>query len=74
MAISADALVGYEEVYKPVKVSSIPGATQTWRIQTLIDGGPSGMFSESSPITFALRDGILTTDHKPQQSDFRKCR
>lgn len=74
MEISPDELVGYEEVYKPTKVTLISQAPMTWKIETLIDVGPSGIFAESGPITFSLGDGILTTDHKPQKVHFKKCR
>lgn len=74
MDISPDKLVGYEEIYKPISVTLISDSPKTWKIETLIDVGPSGLFSEFGPISFSISDGILTADHKPKQVRFKKCK
>lgn len=74
MDISPEELVGYEEIYKPTEVTLISEAPKIWKIETLVDIGPSGVFQEYGAITFRLHSGILTTDHKPQVTEFRECR
>ncbi|KAB8198665.1 hypothetical protein FKV24_000385 [Lysobacter maris] len=73
MEISSDQLIGYEEILKATHVTKLSDSPMSWKIDTEVDIGPSGFFSEYGPVEFTLKDGILVSDYKPFVDAYRKC-
>lgn len=73
MDISPGKLYGYEEVSKPTKVTLISGEPVAWRIESIVDIGPSDFYSEDEPRIFILGEGRLTVVTSGTVESYRKC-
>lgn len=72
LEISADRIVGYEEVQKPLSVTPLSGQ-QGWRVESLLDIGPSDIFGPNEPQVFVLDDGTLTITSGTNIERYRHC-
>lgn len=72
LEISARRMVGYEQVYKPVSVARLSDGIG-WRIESLIDVGPSGISEPTGPQTFVLERNVLTVADGDRVERFRHC-
>lgn len=72
LEIQPDRLVGYEEVRTPVKVTRLPNGT-SWRIDSVVDVGPSGSFEPDLPATYALDRGAMTVEQNGRTERYRHC-
>lgn len=73
MDVANDRLTGYEEVSKPVKVSQVSRTPRAWRIESLIDVGPSGIFEKAPPQLFLLGESTLTVASEEATYIFKRC-
>lgn len=72
LEISTDRIVGYEEVRKPVAVTRIADRNG-WRIESLIDVGPSGIFEPGGVQLFALDGKVLVVEDGNLVNRYRRC-
>jgi len=71
--IAAERLLGYEEASKPTKVALLSKAPKTWRVESLIDIGPSGVFEKDEPRIFVLGKWTLTVVDDDNATVFKRC-
>jgi hypothetical protein len=71
--ISTTDIVGYEEVLRATQISAAPPPAKSWRIETVIDVGPDGIFSKHGPITFTISGNELSVADGPLVETYRKC-
>lgn len=65
-------LIGYEEVRTPVNITRLSRG-MSWRINALVDVGPSGIFEPDLPATYVLEHGALTIEHDGRTERYRPC-
>ena len=68
----SDRLVGYEEVRTPIDVARLPQG-RSWRINALVDVGPSGIFEPDLQATYVLEHGALTIEQDGRTERYRHC-
>ncbi|MGV8961705.1 MAG: hypothetical protein ACOH1V_15200 [Stenotrophomonas sp.] len=73
MHISAQLLYGYEDQSKPSAVALISSEPLAWRIESLMDVGPSGFYERDDPRIFVMSDGNVTVASKFHTDIYRKC-
>lgn len=73
MEISADRITGYEEVRTPVAVARLVDRPLAWRIESLLDIGPSGRFEKDQAEMFSLDGNILTVEKEGRIERYRRC-
>ena len=74
MDIQRDLLYGYEEVSKPVRVELISKTPLAWRIESMIDIGPSGIFERDAPDIFVLSGDRLTVVSGNRAEVYKRCK
>lgn len=72
LEIQPDRLVAHEEVRAPIDVTRESNGT-SWRINALVDMGPSGLFEPDVPATYGLEHGALTIEHGGRTERYRYC-
>lgn len=73
MDISAGRLLGYEEASKPTKVTLLSKAPKTWKIESLIDIGPSDRYEKDVPRIFVLAKWTLAAVDENNTTVFKRC-
>lgn len=73
MDISSGALHAYEDRSKPTQVELISSQPMAWRIESLIDIGPSGIYERDSPSIFVLGNYMLTVTTEYQSEVYKRC-
>jgi hypothetical protein len=73
MHISAELLQGYEDQSTPSAVAVISSEPPAWRIESLVDVGPSGVYERGDPKIFVLSDGNLSVTSEFHADVYRKC-
>ena len=73
MHIYADILNGYEDVSKPTKVTLLSSDPMTWRIESMIDIGPSGFYEKAATKIFVLSKEGLTVVAEGRGNNYRRC-
>lgn len=71
--ITAGQLLGYEETSKPTKVALLSKAPKAWRVESLIDIGPSGIYERAGPMIFVLSKWTLTVVDDNNATVFKRC-
>lgn len=71
--IDADTLGGYEDVSKPTKVTLLASDPMTWRIESMIDIGPSGFYEKAATKIFVLGKEGLTVVAEGRGNNYRRC-
>ena len=74
MDITSERLSGYEETSKATKVVLLSKAPKVWKIQSLIDIGPSGMYEVAAPRIFVLGNWTLTSVDEDAATVFKRCK
>ena len=72
LEIQPDRLVAHEEVRAPIDVAREANGT-SWRINALVDVGPSGIFVPDLPATYGLAHGALTIEQGGRTERYRHC-
>lgn len=73
MHIGPRLLQGYEDQRKPTSVTLISKLPLAWRIEAMMDVGPSGFYVKDSPRIFVLgkeRVTVITEDHA---ETYKRC-
>lgn len=73
MHIGPRLLQGYEDQSKPTAVALISRAPLAWRIEAMMDVGPSGFYVKDAPRIFVLgkeRVTVITEDHA---DTYKRC-
>lgn len=73
MDISASQLLGYEEASKPTKVTLLSKVPKTWKIESLIDIGPSDRYEKDVPRIFVLAKWTLAAVDEDSTTVFKRC-
>ncbi|GAB3359124.1 hypothetical protein [Lysobacter tyrosinilyticus] len=73
MDITASQLRGYEEVSKPTKVTLLSKAPKAWKIESLIDIGPSDRYEKDVPRIFVLNKWTLAAVDEANTTVFKRC-
>lgn len=74
MRITAEELLGYEEVRRPVYVKPREGHRSAWTIGTELDIGPDDVFEPADPIEFEIvESGQLVSNYKSFADRYRRC-
>lgn len=73
MHISADLLHGYEDVSKPTRVTLLSSDPMTWRVESLMDVGPSGFYEANSVEIFILGKDALTVVAEGRGNTYKRC-
>ena len=73
MHIDSDTLRGYEEVSKPTKVTLLSKDPMTWRIESVIDIGPSGFYEKTTTDIFVLGKNGLTVVAEGMGNSYWRC-
>ena len=66
-------LIGYEQASKPTKVSLVSREPLAWRIESVLDVGPSGVFKTDDPRLFVLGTNRLTVATGHDVSVYTRC-
>lgn len=72
--ISAEEMFGYEEVYRPTKISLTSTSPKSWRIDAMVDVGPSGFFSDADTMAITLEKEQLKVAVDSISKTYKKCR
>lgn len=73
MHIDANILGGYEDVSKPTKVTLLSSDPMTWRIESMIDIGPSGFYETATTKIFVLGKEGLTVVAEGRGNNYQRC-
>lgn len=73
MHIDADLLYGYEDVSRPTRVTLISSDPMSWRIESMIDIGPSGFYETAATKIFVLGKERLTVVAEGRGSNYQRC-
>lgn len=73
MRISADFLHGYEDVSKPTRVTLLSSDPMTWRVESVMDVGPSGFYEAGSMEIFVLSKDVLTVVAEGRANTYKRC-
>ena len=73
MHIDANTLGGYEDVSKPTKVTLLSSDPMTWRIESMIDTGPSGFYETDTTKIFVLGKEGLTVVAEGRGNNYQRC-
>lgn len=74
MDIAAERLLGHEEANKPTKVMVLSKVPKAWKIQSLVDTGPSGVYETAAPRIFVLGKWTLTAVDEDTATVFKRCK
>lgn len=64
---------GYEELSKPTSVALISNRPLAWRIESLMDVGPSGVYSPDQPRIFVVGEQRITLVSSSNADTYRRC-
>lgn len=73
MHISADLLHGYEHVSKPTRVTLLSSDPMTWRVESVMDVGPSGFYEVDFVEIFVLSKNALTVVAEGRGNTYTRC-
>lgn len=73
MQIGSQMIHGYEERTKPVSVTLISTKPFAWRIESLMDVGPSGIYTKDQPTIFVMGEQRVTVVSYSHAETYRKC-
>lgn len=73
MDISSRLLHGYEDRSKPTAVILVSKTPLAWRIESMMDVGPSGFYSKDMPRIFVLGKGRLTVVTEDHANTYKRC-
>lgn len=73
MHISARSLYGYEELSKPTAVTLISRVPLAWRIEAMMDVGPSGFYEKDDPRIFVLGKERVTVITEERAEIYKRC-
>ena len=71
MDISSGALQAYEDKSRPTRVELISSQPMAWRIESIVELGPSGI--RDSPSIFVLGTYTLTVATEDQPQIYKRC-
>ena len=74
MEVTPRLLIGYEQTNKPTKVSLVSQEPLAWRVDSMLDVGPSGVFEDDDPRLFVLGTDRLTVVTGHDVSVYVRCR
>lgn len=72
LEIEPRRLIGYEEVRTPVDITRL-SMGMSWRINALVDVGPSGILAPDLPATYLLELDVLTIEQDGRAERYRRC-
>ncbi len=73
MHIGPRLLQGYEDQSKPTSVALISKVPLAWRIEAMMDVGPSGFYVKDSPRIFVLGKERVTVITEDRAETYKKC-
>jgi hypothetical protein len=73
MHITSDALQGYEDRSKPTRVKFISSKPMAWKIESVIDVGPSGSYERDAPSIFVLGTRTVTVVTEDRTEIYKNC-
>lgn len=73
LEISSNEILGYEEIFRAVEVLPSSTSVASWRVETMIDVGPSGVFEKYGPMIFTVINGELSVDNGQRVVRYKKC-
>ena len=73
MQIGPQMIQGYEDRSKPISVVQISREPLAWRIESLTDAGPSGVYTKDQPSIFVVGEQRITIVSFSNAETYRKC-
>jgi hypothetical protein len=73
MEIEPHFLIGYEQVSKPTQISRVSREPPAWRIESVLDVGPSGVYGEDDPRIFVIVASKLVVLSEQDVSIYIRC-
>ncbi|HEY5971608.1 MAG TPA: hypothetical protein VIT22_06475 [Pseudoxanthomonas sp.] len=73
MHIGPRLLQGYEDQSKPTSVALISRAPLAWRIEAMMDVGPSGFYVKDAPRIFVLGKERVTVATEDRADTYKRC-
>lgn len=73
MRIGPRIIQGYEDRSKPISVVLISKKPLAWRIESLMDVGPSGVYTRDEPRIFVVGEQRVTVVSFSHAETYRRC-
>jgi hypothetical protein len=73
MRIGSRMIQGYEDRSKPISVVLISKKPLAWRIESLMDVGPSGVYTKDEPRIFVVGEQRVTVVSSSHAETYRRC-
>ena len=73
MRIGPRMIQGYEDRSKPTSVALISKKPRAWRIESLMDVGPSGVYTKDEPRIFVLGKERVTVITEERAETYKRC-
>ena len=73
MRIGPRMIQGYEDRSKPISVALISKKPLAWRIESVMDVGPSGIYTKDDPRIFVLGEQRVTVVSSSHAETYRRC-
>lgn len=73
MVVTAEAIQAYEEAYRPTAIAPLSANPKAWRVESLVDIGPSGIYTPDQPRLFILTGQQLVVAGSESASLYKQC-
>ena len=73
LQIGPRLIQGYEDLSKPTSVVLISRKPLAWRIESLMDAGPSGIYTKDEPGIYVVGDQRITIVSVSNAETYRRC-
>lgn len=73
LQIGPRMIQGYEDRSKPTSVVLISSKPLAWRIESLMDAGPSGVYTKDQPRIFVVGEQRITVVSSSHAETYRRC-